>query len=656
MRQIRIAALVLAALAALAVLGVAVALLLINPNDYRPAIVRIAQAQTGRPLRIGGPLELRVFPRLAISIADVALGNPPGFGGEPFLTVRQASVGVKLWPLLGKRLEVSRVVVDGLTANLVSRSEKDNNWRDLAQSKHAAPDSPGGSSTQTSIEGVDIRNAGLVYRDEAHRSVISLANLEIHTGRIGASDSQLTLSDLVLHGDWFADSPQGARPLSVAIHSASVELDKKSQTLAPATFDLQVGGLAVQLSAAGKNLFTDRVITGKIAVPQASARKALEALGVTVPATRDPRALAAFSCSSDYVLTVKQLHLSNLQITLDDTHVKGRAAVDDLQTMALSYDLNVDTLNMDRYLAPKAATPAPAPARSPQPPTPLPLEVLRKLDIVGTLQVGTLTFGGLVGTAVTLPLSASDGRVHLGPTQARLLGGVYNGDVVLDARAAQAHLSLNEHAKGLNVGALMKASLDTTRISGHGDANAVVTGTGNTDTDILRSLAGKIDVNVKAGAIEGVDLWYELRRARAVLKGNSPPARSGPERTLFNTFAGSGTLVKGVLSNDDLSIETDYLKVHGRGTLDLSAKTIDYSLVAQLDQLPPEGAGSELTDLKAVDIPFTLRGSLQHMAVRPDIEALAKARVRQEVNRRKAAARDELKKKLGDKLQGLFGH
>ena len=65
---------------------------------------------------IRGELELKVFPWIALDIHDVTLGNPPGYGSEPFLTVQKASVGVKLIPLLSKRVEVSRVGIEGLAS------------------------------------------------------------------------------------------------------------------------------------------------------------------------------------------------------------------------------------------------------------------------------------------------------------------------------------------------------------------------------------------------------------------------------------------------------------------------------------------------------------------------------------------------------------
>src|SRR5262249_24620570 len=152
-------------------------------------IEQAVQQRTGRTLHIGGKLDLKLFPWLAISINDVALGNPQGYGQGAFLTVKQASVGVKLLPILRKQLQVSRVTVDGLTANLVSRSDSDNNWKDLSESKdNAAKSQPSSSSTQAAIAGVEITNATLVYRDEAKHTATTIEHLEMHTGALGSGE------------------------------------------------------------------------------------------------------------------------------------------------------------------------------------------------------------------------------------------------------------------------------------------------------------------------------------------------------------------------------------------------------------------------------------------------------------------------------------
>ena len=683
MRSLRILLLVVGALILLAVAAVIAVVLSVDPNAYRGDIERLAQQKTGRRLQIGGKLDLKLFPYLAISISDVQLGNAPGYGQAPFARVRQVSVGVRLLPILRKRLEVSRVSIDGLAANLVSRSATDNNWKDLTSSKdNASQGNGGGGVPQTSIAGVEVSQASLFYRDESRKTETSISNLRLHTGPVGGHEPvdvalefdygnggsrpvahlalsaqvqadaapQVALRDLDVHGTWFGTP---AHSLTFSVRSPAIQLDTQSQTLSPAMFTAQAGDVGAKLSVTADKLFTDRVITGTLTVPQMGARKAFESLGLELPSTRDPRALSAFSLSCDYRLTLKQLQLTSLDLTLDDTHVRGSAAVEDLATMALAYALKVDRINADRYLAPKSAPPSgQSPPSGAKNEASLPIETLRKLDVQGTLDAGQATFDGISFTGVTLPFTARGGRVHLGPTQAHMLGGAYNGDVVLDAASAQARVSLNEHAKGVDVGELMKAAFDTTRISGHGDADAVLAGTGNTYEAILRSLGGKIEFNVKEGAVNGVDLSYELQSAQALLQKQLPPPRPGSARTLFNTFSGSANLDKGVLRNDDLSIETDYLRTHGKGTLDLGTKRIDYRLVASIYKLPPGGAQG---NGKVADIPLLLTGNLGNLKIRPDLEALAAARVRQEVNDRLQGKQDELRKKLGDKLKDLLG-
>jgi AsmA protein len=91
---------------------------------------------------------------------------------------------------------------------------------------------------------------------------------------------------------------------------------------------------------------------------------------------------------------------------------------------------------------------------------------------------------------VTLPLAAEGGRVRLGPIQAGLFGGRYDGDIRLDVRAAEAHVSLDDHIKDVDNSALLNALSGSRRIVGRADANLAVTGMGNTDAAIFHSPTG----------------------------------------------------------------------------------------------------------------------------------------------------------------------
>lgn len=679
--MVRIAAITAGILVALVVLSVIGLLLFVNPNDYRGRIEQVVQQRTGRQLTIAGKLELKVFPWLALSVQDLRLGNPPEFGTQPFLTVHDVSIGVKLLPLLTKRLEVSRIAVDGLSVKLISRAQT-NNWNDLTEPKSppAAAPAGGGATPAASVAGLEIRNSVLSFTDETQKSATELSISEIRTGRLLSSTApaRVELKDLVVRGTLLQHSPNEtpaqSRPMPFSLQAPEVALDTQAQTLGSTTVSARVGDLTVLLSAAGEKIFSNRILHGTLTVPKVPAREVLQSLGITAPATRDPHALSALALRTNYRLTQKQLQLSGLDLTLDDTRMQGSAGVDDLERMALSFDLKVNSINLDRYRPPvevakaasaKSSPPAtvngpPAGVKGPQAPTPLPITALRKLDAHGTLRVSNVTFAGLLFTAVTMPLAAKDGHVHLGPTQARLYGGTYDGDIVLDARPVQAQLSLNEHVHSTDMGALVKAAFETARVTGHADANVAVSGVGNTDEAMMRSLSGKIDVKVKQGALNGIDIMYALQSAAALLKREVPPRHTGPERTVFNSLQASATLDKGVLRNNDLQIETDFLKVHGGGTLEVATEALDYRLVAALYQVPPpsdaRSAGGNLATLKSVEVPLIVTGTVANPTVRPDIEALAKGQLRQEVNKRVQQKAGDLKKKLGDKLKDLFSH
>jgi AsmA protein len=685
MRALKIVGGAVAALVVLVILAVLALLWFVDPNDYRDDIEQLAAQKTGRELKIGGPIDLKIFPWLALRLDQVSLGNPPGFGTEPFLTVNSASVGVKLLPLLQKRLEVSRVSVDGLAVKLVSRSDEVNNWKDLTESKEDEKTPESSTTPKASIAGVDITKSVLVYVDEAEKSTTRLSALELHTGALGGDEpveakgefnfdqgeasplahialatkvrlpndsSRIEIRDLALDAKWLGD-----KPVPLAIKTPALVLDLKAESLAPANFDIEVGKLPLRASVSGEKLFSERLVTGNITVPQVSLRTLMPTFGMEVPKTSDPKVLEKLSFKSDYRLTEKQLKLPALDLVLDDTHVRGSFGIEDLDKMALSFDLDVNGIDVDRYLEPKPEAKAGAQAQTPPAdaePTELPIEALRKLIAKGSLQVGRAKLADLQFTNVRLPLDANEGLVKLVP-QAQLFGGAYSGNIGFDARPAQARLSLDEHVKDIDIGTLMQAAFETNRLSGRGNASAVLTGTGNTDQAIFKTLSGKMQTDVKNGAFNGVDLWFELRRAWALIKRQPLPTRgNGPPRTEFKTLNASATLANGVMRNDDLKIDIDYLKANGNGTLDLSSKAVDYRLVAEIYKLPPDGAGAEMADLKAVSIPINITGTVDDMKVRPDLAGILKARVQKEVNEKVQEKKDEIKKKLQDRLKGLL--
>jgi len=166
-RTVKILAGVVGAIIGLFVAGLLAVWLLVNPNDYKGRIAAAVKESTGRELVLRGDIKLSVFPWVALELGRASLGNPPGFGEEPFLAFNHASVRVRLFPLLAKRLEIDRVEIDGLDLRLRKNAEGAGNWENFgaAQGQTAAAKAGGekGGGQLPQLAGVRITHGRVSY-------------------------------------------------------------------------------------------------------------------------------------------------------------------------------------------------------------------------------------------------------------------------------------------------------------------------------------------------------------------------------------------------------------------------------------------------------------------------------------------------------------
>ena len=83
----------------------------VDVQKYKPQIEKAVTDATGRPFKLGGKLDVSVFPWVGVSLSDLSLGNPEGFESKVFVTVKAFEVRVKLMPLLSKKIEVKQFVM-----------------------------------------------------------------------------------------------------------------------------------------------------------------------------------------------------------------------------------------------------------------------------------------------------------------------------------------------------------------------------------------------------------------------------------------------------------------------------------------------------------------------------------------------------------------
>jgi AsmA protein len=443
-----------------------------------------------------------------------------------------------------------------------------------------------------------------------------------------------------------------AEGVPIALASSNLQANLQQQTLEIPDLDLKIAGAHLTGRLKGEDILDAPNIKGPLKLDPLSLREWLPKVGMTVPQTRDAQVLKTVSFSSNVAVTKTSAELSNVELKLDDTTAKGMVGIADFAAKALRFDLTIDRIDADRYLPPQEAGTTKA---ADEAPTPIPVDALRTLNARGQLVVQHAIFAGMTFTNLRLGVSARDGKIRFNPSEASLYGGQYHGDIGIDATGSTARVSLDEHISGVDFAPLFKDLFKTNRVAGKGSANVVVNGTGRTTDEVMKTLGGNVDFKVVDGALEGADLWYEIRRARALLRQQAIPERSGPARTPFNALTATGVMKNGVLTTDDLNIAMQYLKVTGQGSVDVPASTLDYRLTASVLKIPREGAEADAQDLVDAQIPVRITGSLSDPKVRPDLEGYLKNEVKQRVEQERGKVEQKVKDKLGDKLKDLLG-
>ena len=717
MRKLRIAAYVAAGLIGLIVIALVLVVLFVDPNDYRDDIEKMVEQKTGRELTLSGDLKLSVFPWIALETGPASLGEAPGFGPEPFVSIKEAHVGVRLLPLLRGKVEVGSVRLDGARIRLITDESGRDNWADLGKSEtQQAPQAASGATEIPTIAGLEISDAAVVMENRKEKSRREVREFHLKTGRLASGETFPLALEFVLDqdrslivkvrlaADVTADLERNAHrlaepkidltvsgqgypadgvPVEVRAKSLDADVGKElyrldglaikttwksdglpaagvpvaftakdcnvnlaSQTLELAGLDADAAGAHVTGSLTGAEILDAPALQGSLKLEPISLRDWLPKLGIAAPKTADANVLKQLSFTGNVKLTKSTAEIGDIVLKLDDTTLRGMLGVADFAAKALRFDLNVDRINADRYLPPSEKAAAKG---AKEPPTEIPVDLLRKLNARGQLSVGEAIFAGMTFTKLRLGVNAREGKVRFFPSEASMYGGQYRGDVGIDATGKVARVTLDEHVSGVNFAPLFKDLFDTQRVSGKGGANIKLAGEGRTSDDLMKTLDGTVDFNVADGALEGADLWYEIRRARAVLKQQAIPARdSGPPRTPFSALTGTGTMSDGVLKNNDLNVAMQYLKVTGQGTVDLPRNSLDYRLVTTVLKIPREGADTaQMQDMVDAQIPVKVSGSLSDPKVRPDVENYLKGEVKKKVE-------DKIKDKLGDKLKDIF--
>jgi len=542
---------------------------------------------------------------------------------------------------------------------------------------------------QLDIAGIKVANAQLTWRDEKAGTTTSLSNLDLGSGRVQADSGRQTLAvealSLAAKGKTGADSFElklDVPRLDIAPDKSSGETLKLTANLAGSGRNLvanlvlsgvegnakalKIGKLALDLDAKVGESAVKARIESPVAADMAAQTLALEKLAGSLDLANPQMPMKQLKLPLSGSLRAdlaKQSAALDLGTRFDESKIALKLKVAKFAPLALGFDLDIDTLNVDKYLPPKKAeekvAASPAPAGKDAAADKLDFSALKGHDVNGALRIGALQVSKLKLAKLDAKIRLAGGRLDVAPLSMNLYEGSASGSLSLNAAGNQ--LALKQNLNGISINPLLKDLADKDLLEGRGNVALDVASRGDSVAAMKKALAGTASLSLKDGAIKGINLAQSMRDIKARLgtlqgkaEGTTQKARAG-EKTDFSELTASLKIANGVARNDDLALKSPFLRLAGAGDIDIGAGRMDYLAKATLVNTSTGQGGKEADKVKGLTVPVRIAGPFDALTYKPELGDLAADMAKAKLEEKTGAITGKTESKAKDKLKGLFG-
>lgn len=513
---------------------------------------------------------------------------------------------------------------------------------------------------------------------------------------------QLVLTDKQVSGGQASGTAklvQGARTVEAAFSAAAFEGTPQAFTLPSLTLDatLKEDKLEAKIKLSGalsgdidKLLFTSpdlalvlsgqqdkTALNGSLHTPLTANLKAktIELAKLVADFTLPNPAGGTFALQAGGNASVnldKKTASAALKGKLDQSSFDAKLGLAAFSPAAYTFDINIDKLDLDRYKRKQATSAAPVPA-TPAGEQPMEFGALQTLRANGSMRIGALKVANIKSTNVRVDLRAANGKLDLNPLAANLYGGSAAGALSISA-GKPARFTVRQMLSNIHVGPLLQDAIDKAPIEGRGTVQLDVSTSGNLFDQIKKNLNGSARMELRDGAVRGVNVAQTVRQAKAKIdtlrgkEGSQEKSGTGSaaEKTDFSEMTASFRITNGVARNDDLNIKSPLIRVGGAGDINLGANRLDYLARATVVSTLQGQGGPELQALKGLTVPVKLSGPFDAIDWRIDFAGMASALAKQKLDEKKDELKEKAQKALGeekgklqdqikDRLKGLLG-
>ena len=696
----------------IAIIGFAV---IFNPNDYKDEISKLAKEQTGRELLIQGDISLSLFPWIGLDLGAIEISNAKGFGENPFAKMKHLQVRAKFWPLFEQRLEADTLVIEGLQLNLVKNKKGITNWDDLTEVKATTKTVPNKVETSPkskpeinqsniltafALNGVEINQAQLNFHDQQQNNKASIKDVTLNIGKLKPNtkipfslsfhllekslDAKVNLKTNILFSPNFKQFSFYGTSLtsdlfpselklhfSPQIQSELIQLDLEKQLFKTEKLELSQSSLKLQTKISASKLFSAPAFNASLMLHAFNPRIVMNDFKISPPDMADNKAFTLMQAQLDIKGTLKNIDLSIVNITLDQTQITGGAKIKSAPRNS-SINLMIDNINIDSYLPTPSKNKTANNKNTPEVAL-IPVALLGAFNLDTKLKIRKAKIKNTHWDEIQLTSHSKNGQITISPLTLQGYESTIKAGINIDAEKNNARLSGDLQVKNIQAGKLFNDFSGKDKLKGKASISTTFNSSGIKLSQLKQNLNGKLKLNLKNGTLKGFDLEHQQRVLRAKLKGKTPPATPKPEETKIANLDATAIITKGVLSNKDLRASTPFSRIIGKGTVDIAKEKLNYVASVKFTSSTEIKVNKPYEKMNVIPLDIIIRGTFDDPSIKPDfkkaINQLIDNKLTKEKNKLKKdfdkklesekkkikkEAEEKLKEKLNDKLKKLL--
>jgi AsmA protein len=564
------------AIVAAAVAAIGIAALLILPflmpaEAVREAVKAEIRAVTGLDPVLRGEASVSLFPTGSVSFDDVSLGD--NRTGAPALTAERVVARLRFFPFLTGRIEIADVSLVRPTIAVIFNADRRSNWSShidtLAQNLKP-------SAEQTaSFSEIRIEDGTVIVRDEAHKIVETLSNVELALAWPAISKSFAATGRFAWH-----DQPIDAT-ISFTDFVAALQGDRS--------------GLKVRLAGAPFKFAFDGYIShrptlkmeGTLAADATSLRETLQWAGQLPP---PGGGFGRFALKAQTNVVGGTIGLSGVNVELDGNSGEGVLTFDGRQT--LQGTLAADGLDLTPYVSTVRLMTSSELGWDTRP---IALDGLDGIDVDLRLSAARVNMANvkLGRTAIAANLRGGNLSVAVGESQA--FGGVVKGTFGLAKAPSGAELKAQLQFANVDLDQCLGELFGLRKLEGKGNLGFALDSSGGNVFDLTKSLNGTANLSSQKGAITGLNVEQWLRRIeRRPLSGGE--FRNG--KTPYDSLTVNLKITQGVATVEEVRMTGQSVGLALTGTASIPDRELDLRGTATLLSSPTS----------TFELPFMVQG------------------------------------------------